>query len=121
MKSKTKNLSRDTIQVLQLVIKQLQRQPERYDQNQPGILCTVHNCKSPACVIGWFKMFNRERHYTRQGHLDPLFYDRLYWSSRWPVKFGGRADCLCDCVEPSPTVEIAIKRIKHFIRTDGRE
>lgn len=112
-RGKHKLLSLTAVRLLRKVQKEIKAHPSHYNQQNP----IVHGCGSPACICGWMEFFSDKPNPSREDTgLDREQYYRLFFASQWPVKFykpysGAR----------NIKASAAIRRIEHFIQTDGRE
>lgn len=113
MKTK-KQLSARTIRLLRQVQAIIRLKPKRYNQNNDSY--KEPTCKSPACIIGWARFFNLGRKTSVEQLLPGALYYRLYYPTEWPKQFFETGTRWQDI-----KASTAVKRIEHFIKTDGRE
>lgn len=103
-------LTKLSLILLDKVKKKLRQTPKCY--NQATATCT---CNSPKCIIGLMREFANGYNHKEIG-LTSLQDDKLYDASLWPskyIKIGQSRENI--------TIHAAIKRINHFIRTNGNQ
>lgn len=108
---KTKQLSPKAIALLHKVQARFRRNPKRFDQHE-GSYDSVRGCCICAHMEDLAKVGNVFRRNARELHLTAEQWELLFVYGAWPMQFKRSTN---------PTAQTAIKRIDHFIATDGRE
>ena len=114
MKKKNVLLSAEAIRLLRKVKTKIKNKPHAYNQAMP--------CGTVQCICGWMKFFAglvkiAELHEGGGAILTRDQYDRLFNASMWPKKFYRNKGASWQKIKAST----AIRRIDHFIATDGKE
>lgn len=117
------NLSPAVHRLFGRVIKQITTHPESYDQSNGATarLSSKTHCSSPGCLIGWAKTFAKvgdRDALSAKLHLDMNAISRLWYLDEWPTKHKrtyNQAKTLAG------NARVAANRIKHWLKTDGKE
>lgn len=123
-----------TVRLLRAVQRVIRKSPSRYEQSDGG--SHLSTCDTALCILGHAAFIraaeltprrreNFLREYYSRDFDKPNFLltfgfssceqiNRLFHAHYWPAPFTQESNC-------NVSVEIALKRINHFIKTDGRE
>ncbi len=115
MKTKKEpKLNRKAVAILLLVIEHIKEHPDVYDQNWDSAPPIDLSCKTSRCIMGWFKVV-RTLLKIEDGLLTDRQFNILYDYDQWPKKYQ-TAESWSEV-----TVDEAVARILHFIKTDGQK
>lgn len=113
------------VKLLRKIQKAILAKPERYDQNET---CFPNSsCGTKACIGGWVQHFTKSADWGTRLGLDEAQLWRLcsgtepkgfVFGHKWPLKF---LDAYKNAKTPAGRARVAVRRIDHFIKTNGAE